>query len=136
MEVFTDLTGQLVKVLGGGAPNWAIWVSAILVLLVIIFLFKNFLDIAVDIWKMPFAIFVDVLDLMAFNYPMFNYYACVAGFVSFWFLAKRGHWLSKILAFVVAIEALIGPILLPQYANITNVVPTATILMFVAIWYD
>ena len=133
MVGFEDLTGLLVKAVSEPVSlGWVIF--GVLLLLIIVFSIKHFLDIAIDLWKIPLAIIVDALDLMAYNNGYFDIVAAIAGFVLFWVFAKRGHHASKIFAVLVAFEALIGVWLFPQYAFITNLLPLATILTFVMVW--
>jgi len=108
----------------------------VVVAFIILFSLKHILDIAVDLWKLPFTIVLDALDVMAYNNPYFDLFAAAGSFVVFWVFAKRGNHMSKILGFIAAAEALIGIWIFPQYAFITNIVPTSTLLMFVAIWAD
>ena len=132
---FGSITGFIVQTVSEPVGlGWVIF--AVLLLLVLLFSFKHFLDIAVDLWKMPFAIVVDAVDLLAYNKAYLDVIAAVAGFVLFWVFAKRGHHISKFFAILVAAEALVGIWILPQYAFITNLLPLATILMFVLVWSD
>lgn len=132
---FGSITGFIVQTVSEPVGlGWVIF--AVLLLLVLLFSFKHFLDIAVDLWKMPFAIVVDAVDLLAYNKAYLDVIAAIGGFVLFWVFAKRGHHISKFFAILVAAEALIGIWIFPQFAFITNLLPLATILMFVLVWSD
>ncbi len=114
--------------------GWVIF--AVILVIFIIFSLRQILDIMIDLWKLPFAIVMDALDLLAYNKPYLDFVAAIGNIIIFWTLAKRGHHLSKIFGFVAAAEAIIGIWILPQYAFITNILPTSTVLMFIAIWSD
>lgn len=135
MVGFEEVTGFLVQAVSEPVKmGWVIF--GILVLMVVIFSIKHFLDIAVDMWKIPFAMIIDAVDLMAYNNPYLDIVAAIGAFVLFWVFAKRGHHLSKIFAVVAAGEALIGVWIFPQFAFITNLLPICTILMFILVWSD
>ena len=135
MVSFGDITGFLVQQVSEPVGlGWVIFGG--LLVLVILFSIKHFLDIAIDFWKMPFAVVIDALDLLAYNKAYLDVIAAAGGLVLFWIFAKRGHHLSKFFGILVAAEALIGIWILPQFAFITNLLPLATILMFVTIWSD
>ncbi len=130
-----DITGFVVNSVSEPIGlGWVIF--GVLLLFVVILSIKHFLDIAVDIWKIPLAIVVDALDLLAFDNGYFDIAAALSGFVLFWVFAKRGHHISKLFAIVIAAEALIGIWILPEYAFITNLLPLATLAMFVFVWSD
>lgn len=113
------------------------WVAFFVVLFfILIFTIKHILDISVDLWKLPFAILLDAIDLMAYDSPYLDVVACIGNLVLFWVLAKRGNHMSKVLGVIAAAESLIGIWVFPQYAFITNLLPTSTILMFMSIWSD
>lgn len=130
-----DITGFVIQSVSEPVKmGWVIF--TVLLLLVILFSIKHFLDIAVDMWKIPFAIIIDAVDLLAYDKPYLDIVAAIAAFVLFWVFAKRGHHLSKLLAIVATGEALIGIWVFPQFAFITNLLPFCTILMFVLVWSD
>ena len=132
LETITGLvTSAVSSEIGLG---WVIF--GVIVFFIIILSLRHLFDIAVDLWKLPFTIVLDALDVMAYNNPYFDLFAAAGSFVVFWVFAKRGNHMSKILGFIAAAEALIGIWIFPQYAFITNIVPTSTLLMFVAIWAD
>ena len=135
MVSLSDLTGLLVQAVSHPV-NFAWVIFGVIIILVLLFSLKHFLDIALDLWKLPFAVIIDAIDLLSYNNGYYDLGAAVAGFILFWVFAKRGHHLSKLFAVLVALEALIGVWIFPQYAYITNLCPTATILMFVSIWSD
>lgn len=131
--VFEGVTGFIVQTVSSPIKlGWVIF--GILLVLVVLFSMKHFLDIAVDLWRLPFAVIIDAVDLMAYTNGYFDIAAAIGGFVLFWVFAKRGHRISKFLGIVVAAEALIGIWIFPQYAFITNLLPLATILMFLSVW--
>ena len=135
MVSLSDITGLVVNAVS--EPVGLGWILfGVFLIFIILFSMKHFLDIVVDIWKLPFAIIVDALDLLAYDNGYFDIAAAISGFVLFWIFAKRGHHISKLFAIVVALEALIGVWFYSQYAFITNLVPLATLLMFVLIWSD
>ena len=115
---------------------WVYFVGAIIVVLIVWFLLKTFFDIAVDIWKMPFAVLCDVLDFMGLSNPIFEIIGALASVLFFWILAKDGHAMSKFFGFVSAGEILIGGFYLKRFGGMTRVFPTATVLMLIAIWAD
>ena len=128
-----DVTGFLVQTVSEPVKlGWVVF--GILLLLVVLFSIKHFLDIAVDMWKIPFAIIIDAVDLLAYDKPYLDIVAAAGAFILFWVFAKRGHHLSKVFAIIVAAEALIGIWVFPQYAFITNLLPLATIFMFISVW--
>lgn len=132
LESITGFVTQMVS----KPVNFGWVIFGVFLLLVVIFSIKHFLDIAVDLWRIPFAVVVDALDLLAYDNGMFDIAAAVAGFILFWVFAKRGHSISKIFAILVAAEALMGIWIFPQYAFITNLLPLATLLTFVSVWSD
>ena len=133
MVGFEEVTGFLVQAVSEPAKmGWVVF--GVLLLLVIVFSIKHFLDIAVDMWKIPLAVIVDAVDLLAYNKPYLDIAAALGAFVLFWVFAKRGHHMSKLFAILAAGEALVGVWIFPQYAFITNLLPLSTILMFISVW--
>lgn len=133
--VFEEVTGFIVQAVSSPVSlSWLIF--GVFLLFIVLFSIKHFLDIAIDIWKLPFAIIVDALDLLSYDNGFYDIGAAIAGFVLFWVFAKRGHHISKFFAILVAAEALVGIWILPEYAFITNLLPLATLLMFVSVWSD
>ncbi len=133
--VLEEVTGFIVQAVSNPVKlGWVIF--AVLLLLVIVFSIKHFLDIAVDMWKIPLAIIIDAIDLLSYDKGYLDIVAAMAGFVLFWVFAKRGHHISKFFAIIVAAEALIGVWIFPQFAFITNLLPLATILTFIMVWSD
>src|SRR3989338_8625646 len=80
----------------------------------IIYILRQFFDIIVDVWKLPFAILLDALDTLAYNNPFFDIGACVGNIVLFWALAKRGDHIGKLFGLIAAAEAVIGIWIFPQ----------------------
>lgn len=131
--VLDQITGFIV--VATSEPIKLGWVIFGVLLLLIIFLsFRHFFDIAIDLWKIPLAIVVDALDLLAYDKVYLDFVSAIAGFILFWVFARRGSHMSKFFGVLVAFEAMIGFYLLPGYAFITNLLPLATILMFVLTW--
>jgi|SRR3989344_5980709 len=131
----SSLTGFVTKAVSSELSlGWIIFF--ILVFSILIFTIKHILDIAVDLWKLPFAVILDAIDIMAYNNPYLDVAAATGNIVVFWVLAKRGNHMSKVFGIVAATEALVGIWVFPQYAFITNLLPTSTILMFMSIWSD
>ena len=111
------------------------WVIFFVILFfIVIFSLRHLLDIAVDLWRIPFAVLLDAVDIMAYKTPYLDIVAAVGNFILFWVFCRRGHHLGKIFALIVAAEALIGIWILPQYAFVTNLLPLSTILMFISVW--
>ncbi|GEM_PF-5950907 len=132
---FEEVTGFLIAAVSHPVDfGWVVF--GVILLLVILYSAKHFLDIALDIWKIPFAIIIDAVDLLSYNNGYYDLAAAISGFVLFWVFARRGHHLSKLFALVVAVETLVGVWFFPEYAFITNLLPLATILMFVSVWSD
>lgn len=132
---FGDITGFLVQSVSEPVKlGWVIF--GVILFLVILFSIKHFLDIAIDLWKIPFAIVIDAIDLLAYNNGYLDIVAAIGSFVLFWVFAKRGNHISKLFAILATAEALIGVWILPQFAFITNLLPLNTIFMFLLIWSD
>ncbi len=130
-----DITGFLVQAVSEPVKlGWVIF--GVLLLLVVLFSLKHFLDIAVSLWKIPFAVIVDAIDLLAYSNPYMDLIAGISAFVLFWVFAERGKILSKVFAIFAAAEALIGVWIFPQFAFITNLLPISTLLMFILVWSD
>lgn len=131
--VLEEITGFIIVATSEPVKlGWVIF--GVLLLLVMFLSFRHFFDIALDLWKTPLAIIVDALDLLAYDKAYLDIVAAITGFVLFWVFARRGSHLSKLFGVLVGLEALIGFYLLPNYAFITNLLPLATILMFVLTW--
>lgn len=131
--VLDEITGFII--VATSEPIKLGWVIFGVLLLLVLFLsFRHFFDIVIDLWKIPIAVVVDALDLLAYDKAYLDVVAAIIGFVLFWVFARRGSHLSKFFGFLVALESLIGFYLLPGYAFITNLLPLATILMFVLTW--
>ena len=132
---FDDITGFVVSTVSKPVDyGWVIF--AIVLAFAVLFSLKHFLDIALDLWKLPFAIAIDAIDLLSYQNGLFDLAAAVGAFVLFWIFARRGHHLSKVFAVVAMVEAMVGVWFLSDYAFITNLFPLATLLMFVSIWSD
>ena len=121
-----DITGFIVQSVSKTFPLTNV-IFAVIIILIILFLLHHFLDLAMEAWKLPFAIIIDAVDLMAFNNGYLDLAAAGGAFLLFWAFSKKGDYLSKIFAIVAVAESLIGVWFLPQYAFITNVLPLCTI---------
>ncbi len=113
--------------------GWVIF--GVLLLLVVLLSIKHIFDIAVDFWRIPFAIGIDAVDLLAYDKPYFDIVAAAAGFLLFWVFSKKDQRYSKFFGILVAAEALVGIWIFPDFAFITNLLPLATILMFFLTWH-
>src|SRR3989338_2742867 len=126
-----DLTGFVVNSVSKPFDyGWVIF--GIVLAFAVLFSLKHFLDIALDLWKLPFAIAVDAIDLLSFDNGLFDLAGAIGAFVLFWVFARRGHHMSKIFAIIAVVEIMVGVWFFPQYAFITNLFPLVTILMFVS----
>ena len=127
------ITGFATKIVS--QPVSTLWVVGIVVgLLIVFYVLRQFFDIVVDMWKLPFAILLDAVDTLAYNNPYLDIIACVGNIILFWALAKRGDHIGKVFGLIAAAEAIIGIWIFPQYAHITNLVPTSTILTIITVW--
>ena len=112
--------------------GWVLFVF--LVIIILFFAFRHCLDVIMGLWKLPFTIALDALDLLAFNKPYLDVVSALGSLIIFWSIASRGHRsISKVFAVIAALEALVGIWFFPQFAFITNLFPTSTILMFVLV---
>ena len=107
MVGFEEVTGFIIQAVS--TPVGLGWVAfGVIIALVLLFSVKHFLDIAVDVWKLPFAVIIDALDLMAYDNPYLDIVAAICAFVLFWLFAKRGHHISKFVAILATAEAFIS----------------------------
>jgi len=127
------ITGFATNIVSLPVKTWWI-VLIVLGLFIVVYVIRQFFDIVVDIWKLPFAILLDALDTLAYNNPYFDVLACVGNLVLFWALAKRGDHMGKLFGLIAAVETIIGIWIFPSYAIYTNLIPTSTILMALAVW--
>ena len=88
-----------------------------------------------NLWKLPFAIVVDLLDVLSISSPIrFNFIAAIGSFLLILFFV-RDEKLKKIFWVVGCGEALVGlPLFFPSYGAITNVFPMNTLIVFVSIF--
>lgn len=103
--------------------------------------FAIFVDFIKDSWKIPIAIIGDVLDVIAMQYPgTFDIIAALYSSLVFYILASHPKFFQKSATFIVFAENIIGiDFPFPMVGNlgsITNVLPTNTILMFIATIID
>lgn len=130
--VLEGITGFIV--VATSQPVKTGWVLfGVILAFIIIFSLKHFLDIAIDAWRLPFAIGIDAMDLLAYDKAYLDITAAAAGFALFWVFSKKGNIMSKLFGVLVAAEAMIGFYLLPQFAFVTNILPLATVLTFVLV---
>lgn len=127
------ITGLATNVVSKPVETWWV-VLVVLGLLVIFYILRQFFDIIVDMWKLPFAIVIDAIDVLAYNNPYFDVLATLGNLILFWALAKRGDHMGKLFGIIAGVEAIIGIWILPQYASFTNLLPISTILMIIIIW--
>ena len=62
--MFEEITGFVTQAVSKEV-SWVWIVFAVIIVLILIFTIRQILDIAIDLWKLPFAIAIDALDLMA-----------------------------------------------------------------------
>ena len=132
---FTSITGKAVDALNS-ASNTALIIFGFFLVLVIIMAIRHVLDIAIDLWKIPFAMIVDFIDFYSASYWALNIVTAAVGIGVFWILSKRGHHVGKIFGIVVAAEAFIGQLYLTELGIFANILPISTLLMFFAIKAD
>ncbi len=89
-----------------------------------------FFDFIADAYKMPFAIFIDILDLMAIAVPgVLDFVAGGGALVVFFILATEPNWARYTFGAIGAVKCLI-PI------PIIQLLPINTVLMFIATIID
>lgn len=133
MDFASFITGFATNIVSKPVSYW--WVILIILgVLLVFYILRQFFDIIVDLWKLPLAIMLDALDTLSYNNPYFDILACVGNIILFWALAKRGDHLGKFFGIIAAAEALVGIWIFPQYAVYTNLIPTSTVLIAIAIW--
>ena len=127
------ITGFVTKAVSSEVGvSWIIFL--VILFLIIIFSLRHLLDIAVDLWRIPLAVIIDAVDILAYNNPYLDLLAAFGCFILFLVFSRRGHHWGKILGIVAVLEALVGVWILPDYAFITNLMPTSTILIFISVW--
>ena len=127
------ITGFVTKAVSSEVGvSWIIFL--VILFLIIIFSIRHLLDIAVDLWRIPLAVIIDAVDILAYNNPYLDLLAAFGCFILFLVFSRRGHHWGKILGIVAVLEALVGVWILPDYAFITNLMPTSTILIFISVW--
>ena len=102
--------------------------ATMVVMVIISLIFALFLDFLRHAWKIPFAIIVDVLDVMAISVPFFNILAALGSLVIFSIFARRcsRFWKYGFIIFGV------GKAFTPGLAML----PLNTIMMFIATVVD
>jgi hypothetical protein len=132
MAILEEVTGFVISSVSD--PVNVGWVAfGVVALLVVLFFFNHFLELALDMWKIPFAIVVDALDLLSYDNPYFDIASAFGAFLLLWVFAKKNRPISKIIGILVIAECLVGVWILPQYAFITNLLPSATLFTFLMI---
>jgi len=131
----SSITGQAVAVLNS-ASNTALLIFGFFILLIVFLALRHILDIAIDLWKIPFAMIPDFIDFYSASFSYLNYAAAIVGLLVFFILSKRGHYLGKAFGLAVAAEAFVGVFYLTSLGNAANILPLSTILMFFAIKSD
>ena len=127
------ITGSVTKAVSSEVGvSWIIFL--VILFLIILFSIRHLLDIAVDLWRIPLAVIIDAVDILAYNNPYLDLLAAFGCFILFLVFSRRGHHWGKILGIVAVLEALVGVWILPDYAFITNLMPTSTILIFISVW--
>ena len=127
------ITGFVTKAVSSEVGvSWIIFL--VILFLIILFSIRHLLDIAVDLWRIPLAVIIDAVDILAYNNPYLDLLAAFGCFILFLVFSRRGHHWGKILGIVAVLEALVGVWILPDYAFITNLMPTSTILIFISVW--
>ena len=127
------ITGFVTKAVSSEVGvSWIIFL--VILFLIIIFSIRHLLDITVDLWRIPLAVIIDAVDILAYNNPYLDLLAAFGCFILFLVFSRRGHHWGKILGIVAVLEALVGVWILPDYAFITNLMPTSTILIFISVW--
>jgi len=102
--------------------------ATLIVTVVIALVFTAFLDFLRHAWKIPFAIFVDILDVVAITNPFFNIFAAIGTFIIFTLLARKCSRFWK-LGFVAG-----G--LFKAFTPGLAMLPLNTIMMFIATVVD
>ncbi len=135
MEGLDLVTGFVTKVTDSNfKAGWVIF--AIFAIFLIIFTIRQFLDVAIDLWKMPFAIILDALRLIFLENQFTIIILAITNVIVFWALAKKRKLLSKVLGIIAAGLTLGGTLYLQEYISIFSIIPVSTVLMFIAIWAD
>ena len=135
MEGFDLITGLVTKVISSEfKAGWIIF--GIFALLLIIFTIRRFLDVAIDLWKMPFAIVLDALRLIFLGSTVTIILLGIANIIVFWMLAKKRMFLGKVLGILAAALSLGGTLYFQEYASAFSIIPVSSVLMFIMIWAD
>jgi len=135
MEGFDLITGLVTKVISSEfKAGWIIF--GIFALLLIIFTIRRFLDVAIDLWKMPFAIVLDALRLIFLGSTITIILLGIANIIVFWMLAKKRMFLGKVLGILAAALSLGGTLYFQEYASAFSIIPVSSVLMFIMIWAD
>lgn len=102
--------------------------ATLIVTAIIALVFTLFLDFLRHAWKIPFAIIVDVLDVMAITHPFFNILAGLGSIVVFSILARRCSKLWRL--------GFIAGGLFKAFTPGFAMLPLNTIMMFIATVVD
>ena len=135
MQGLDLVTGLVTKVVDSNfKAGWVIF--GVFAVLLFIFTMRRFLDVAIDLWKMPFALVLDALRLIFLGNLLTIIILAIANVIVFWILAKRKMLLGKTLGIIAAVFSLAGTLFLQEYLSIFSVIPISSLLMFIAIWAD
>lgn len=124
-----DITGLVVQKIGANI-DWGWIIFGILILFIVMFALHHLFDIAVDIWRLPFAIIIDAIALMSYKNIYLNIIAVFGAFILFWVFSKKKTYLAKILAIIIITKIAVAALVFPEYAFIINLLPFATIATF------
>jgi len=106
-------------------------ITVLLVLFIFFFLFAAFfLDFITDVWKLPFAVGVDVLVYLGLGTPVLSLVAAVLAVLIFLFLADSAFW-KWVFGLAATVAALIPYFSIAPWAVIIAVLPITTVLMFI-----
>lgn len=124
-----DITGLVVQKIGANVDfGWIFF--GVIILFIVMFALHHLFDIAVDLWRLPFAIVIDGIALMSYKNIYLNLAAVLGAFILFWVFSKKKMHLSKFLAILIIAKIAVSALVFPEYAFIINLLPLATIATF------
>lgn len=143
--MFTELQERLSSALTAVLPesqlssyvvaNAFFVITVLLVLFIFFFLFTAaFLDFVTDVWKLPFAVAVDVLSYLGLGTPVLSLAAAVLAILIFAFLADSG--LRWVFGGVAGLLALLPYFLLNPWVVVIAIIPVASVFMFIDVIID
>lgn len=127
--VMEDITGLVIQKIGANI-DWGWIFFGILVLFIVMFALHHLFDIAVDIWRLPFAIIVDAIALMSYKNFLLSLVAILGAFILFWVFCKKKTYLAKILAIIIIAKIAVAALVFPEYVFVINLLPLCTIATF------